>query len=93
MKAISIPLTSDLMEDMVQPWYYAYNSVDEVMNYVSISAANFMNIEPFMDLMCLKRSAMIKGKSGDEIRRILIYRWSSCNQMYLLLSYHVATFL
>ena len=89
------------MEDMIQPWYCAYNSVDDVMKYESISAANFMNIEPFMDLMCLKRSAMIKGKSGDEIRRILIYRWSSCNlkcidsllEMYLLLSYHVATFL
>ena len=86
---------------MIQPWYCAYNSVDDVMKYESISAANFMNIEPFMDLMCLKRSAMIKGKSGDEIRRILIHRWSSWNlkcidsllEMYLLLSYHVATFL
>ena len=57
------------MEDIVQSWYRAY-SVDDVMKYESISAANFMNIEPFMDLMCLKISAMIKGKSGDEIRRI-----------------------
>ena len=60
------------MEDMVQPWYCAYKSEDDVMKYVSISAANFMNIEPFMDLMCLKISAMIKGKSGDEIRRIFV---------------------
>ena len=58
------------MEAMIQPWYCAYNSVDDVMKYESISAANFMNIEPFMDLMCLKISAMMKGKSGDEIRRI-----------------------
>jgi len=33
MKPISIPLTSDLMEDMVQPWYCAYSSVDDVMKY------------------------------------------------------------
>jgi len=70
MKAISMPLTSDLMEDMVQPWYCAYNIVDDVMKYKSISAANFMNIEPLMDLICFKISVMIKGKSGDEIRGI-----------------------
>jgi len=62
---ISIPLTSDLMEAMVQICYCTYRSVDE-----SISAANFMNIEPLMDLMCLKISVMIKVKSGDVIRRI-----------------------
>ena len=72
MKAISIPLTSDLMEAMVQPWYCAYNSVDDVMKYESISAANFMNIEPLMGLICFKISVMIKGKSGDEIRRIFV---------------------
>ena len=60
---ISIPLTSDLMEAMVQPWYCTYRSVDDVMKYESISAANFMNIEPLMDLMCLKISVMIKVKS------------------------------
>ena len=58
------------MEDMVQPWYCAYSSVDDVMKYELLSAANFMNIDPLMDLMCLKISVMIKGKSGDEIRRI-----------------------
>ena len=61
---------SDFIEDMVQPWYCAYSSVDDVMKYESISAANFMNIEPMMDLMCLKISVMMKGKSGDEIGRI-----------------------
>ena len=70
MTPISMPFTSDLMEDMVQPWYCAYSSVDDVMKYELLSAANFMNIEPLMDLMCLKISVMIKGKSGDEIRRI-----------------------
>jgi len=39
MKPVPTPLTNDLLEDMVQLWYYAYSSVTDVMKYEFKSAS------------------------------------------------------
>ena len=70
MKEISTPLPGDVMEEIVQDWYCAFSDVDNVLKYEILSAANFLNIQPLLDLMCLRISVMIKGKTAEEIRRI-----------------------
>jgi len=70
MREIVTPLTSDRIEDLVQEWYCIFSDVDNVMKYEILSAANYMNIQPLVDLMCLRISVMIKGKSAEELRRI-----------------------
>merc|ERR1711964_818921 len=41
------------------------------MIFKLILAANYMTIQPLLDLGCMKIATMIKGKSPEEIKRIL----------------------
>jgi S-phase kinase-associated protein 1 len=70
MSAIQTPLKSAKLEDLVQPWYAQYVKVDQVMLFELVTAANFMDIKPLLDLTCLAVSVMIKGKSPEELRKI-----------------------
>lgn len=70
MTAIQTPLKSAKLEDLVQPWYAQYVKVDQVMLFELVTAANFMDIKPLLDLTCLAVSVMIKGKSPEELRKI-----------------------
>jgi len=40
------------------------------MLFELVTAANFMDIKPLLDLTCYAVAVMIKGKSADEIRSI-----------------------
>jgi len=70
MTPITTPLKSSKIEDLVQPWYADYVKLEQVLLFELVTAANFMDIKPLLDLTCLAVSVMIKGKSAEELRRI-----------------------
>ena len=70
MTTITTPLPSVKLEEIVQQWYCDFVKVENVMLFELVTAANYMNIQPLLDLTCLAVSVMIKGKSADEIRKI-----------------------
>ena len=70
MTAIVTPLQSTNIKDMVQPFYAEYTNLEQTMLFELITAANYMDIKPLMDLTCLIVALMIKGKSTEEMRVI-----------------------
>jgi len=70
MKPIETPLKSALIEEVVQKWYADFVKVDQVLLFELVTAANFMDIKPLLDLTCFAVAVMIKGKSAEEIRKI-----------------------
>lgn len=70
MTPIATPLTSSKIEDLVQPWYADFVKVEQTMLFELVTAANYMDIKPLLDLTCLAVSVYIKGKSAEELRRI-----------------------
>lgn len=60
MTAITTPLKSSKIEDLVQSWYVEFVRVDQTMLFELVTAANFMDIKPLLDLTCLAVSVMIK---------------------------------
>ena len=65
---IERPLKSSNMRDVVSEWdaNFINISVDELMDL--IVAANFLIIQPLLDVACAKVASLIKGKSPEEIR-------------------------
>lgn len=70
MTPIQTPLKSSKIEDMVQPWYANFVKVDQALLFELVTAANFMDIKPLLDLTCLAVSVLIKGKQASELRAI-----------------------
>ncbi|KAL7462481.1 hypothetical protein ACHAXS_002861 [Conticribra weissflogii] len=70
MTTITTPLKSNRIEEIVQEWYANFVKVEQIMLFELVTAANFMDIKPLLDLTCLAVSVYIKGKSAEEIRRI-----------------------
>jgi len=70
MTPIETPLKSSKIEEIVQQWYADYVKVEQELLFELVTAANFMDIKPLLDLTCLAVSVMIKGKSAEEIRKI-----------------------
>mmetsp|Transcript_21545 Transcript_21545/g.26393 ORF Transcript_21545/g.26393 Transcript_21545/m.26393 type:complete len:185 (+) Transcript_21545:210-764(+) len=70
MRPIQTPLKSSKTEEIVQKWYADFCCVDRVTLFELVTAANFMDIKPLLDLTCLAVAVMIKGKTADEIRKI-----------------------
>ena len=60
MTPIQTPLKSARLEDLVQPWYVDFVNVDEKTLFSLVSASNFMDIKPLLDLTCLAVSIVIK---------------------------------
>eukprot|EP00956_Cyclotella_meneghiniana_P002964 scaffold3602_cov66-Cyclotella_meneghiniana.AAC.1 len=54
----------------MQQYYADFVKVDQAMLFELVTAANFMDIKPLLDLTCLAVSFFIKGKSPEEIRKI-----------------------
>ena len=65
MTAISTPLKSSKIEEVVQQWYADYVQVEQVLLFELVTAANFMDIKPLLDLTCFAVSVLIKGKSAE----------------------------
>lgn len=70
MTEITTPLKSEKLDELVQTWYAEFCNVENPMLFALVTAANYMDIKPLLDLSCLAVSIMIKGKSADEIRKI-----------------------
>jgi S-phase kinase-associated protein 1 len=70
MTPIQTPLKSSKIEDMVQPWYANFVKVEQGLLFELVTAANFMDIKPLLDLTCLAVSVFIKGKQASELRAI-----------------------
>ena len=71
MSPIDKPIRSPNIEDLVQPFYADFINVDKAIVFELISAANFMDIPPLLELGCLAVACMITGKSTEEMRTIL----------------------
>ena len=70
MTQIQTPLKSSKIEDLVQPWYAEFVRIDRSLLFELVTAANFMDIKPLLDLTCLAVAVAIKGKSASELRTI-----------------------
>jgi len=60
MTAISTPLKSSKVENLVQEWYSDFCKVDQKLLFELVTAANFMDIKPLLDLTCLAVAVLIK---------------------------------
>ena len=60
MTPIQTPLKSGKVEDLVQLWYANFVKVDQALLFKLVTAANFMDIKPLLDLTCLAVSVLIK---------------------------------
>eukprot|EP01029_Cantina_marsupialis_P028065 TRINITY_DN774435_c0_g1_i1.p1 TRINITY_DN774435_c0_g1~~TRINITY_DN774435_c0_g1_i1.p1 ORF type:complete len:159 (+),score=33.79 TRINITY_DN774435_c0_g1_i1:107-583(+) len=64
------PLPSeDLTKCGVPQWDIDFINVDQEMLFELILAANYMSIQPLLDLGCAKVASMLKGKSPEQIRK------------------------
>lgn len=57
---ITTPLQSMEMAKIVQSWYAEFVEVDQTTLFELVTAANFMDIKPLLDLTCLAVSFYIK---------------------------------
>eukprot|EP00956_Cyclotella_meneghiniana_P042714 scaffold249306_cov73-Cyclotella_meneghiniana.AAC.1 len=72
LEEIKTPLADNTFEGVVkQDWYRDFVAVDNPMLFDLVTAANFMAIQPLLDLTCLQVSCQLMGKSAEEIRNIL----------------------
>jgi len=63
MTTITTPLKSNRVEEIVQEWYANFVKVEQIMLFELVTAANFMDIKPLLDLTCLAVSVYIKVSS------------------------------
>lgn len=60
MKKISKPLRSMTLDDEVGPWYANFINVEKEMIFEITEAANFMQIDPLIELTCAKIASLIQ---------------------------------
>merc|ERR1719469_1025136 len=65
------PPNKKLHDIITQDWYRNFVNVERNMLLELVSAANYMDIKPLLDLTCLSVANDFFGKSADEIRDIL----------------------
>ena len=65
------PLRSSNIGDVVQVWYanFVGNGMDQEMLFDLTIAANFLGVNPLLNLTCATIATMIKGKTPEEILR------------------------
>ncbi|KNB43293.1 sulfur metabolism negative regulator [Blastocystis sp. subtype 4] len=65
---IDRPLKSSNMRDVVSEWDANFVNIttEELLDLIVV--ANFLIIQPLLDLTCAKVASIIKGKSPEEIR-------------------------
>lgn len=74
MHELTTPLSGTDIDTILasQPWYRNYISdMDRGMVFKVVQAANYMAIQPLLDIACLRVSTELVGKSAEEIRIIL----------------------
>jgi S-phase kinase-associated protein 1 len=61
--------TQTTKDSDILPWDSEFCKVDQETLFELILAANYLNIQPLLDLTCKTVANMIKGKSPEEIRK------------------------
>jgi|SaaInlStandDraft_1057018.scaffolds.fasta_scaffold03421_11 S-phase kinase-associated protein 1 len=64
------PLVNSL-KNTINKWDFKY--IDKDFNFLSnlINSSNYLDIEPLLDLSCMKVASLIKGKPLNEVKKIL----------------------
>ena len=71
MTAIETPLQSIKIEELVQSWYADFVAeTDHEVLFELVTASNFMDIKPLLDLTCLAVSSVIKGQTCQNLRQM-----------------------
>ena len=65
------PLSSSNLKECVDEWDYNYINIELDDACYILSAANYLNINPLLQLTCAAVAARIKGKTTEEIRQTL----------------------
>eukprot|EP00591_Stephanopyxis_turris_P005108 CAMPEP_0195516308 /NCGR_PEP_ID=MMETSP0794_2-20130614/7071_1 /TAXON_ID=515487 /ORGANISM="Stephanopyxis turris, Strain CCMP 815" /LENGTH=190 /DNA_ID=CAMNT_0040644869 /DNA_START=99 /DNA_END=671 /DNA_ORIENTATION=+ len=69
MQEIEKPIPSDKMEDIASdPFDRVFVDVGQETLFNLISAANFLDIPPLLDLTCAKVATMLKGKTPEQVK-------------------------
>jgi S-phase kinase-associated protein 1 len=69
LKEIEKPLKSNNITDIVSDkWYADYINIDNEIVFDITIAANYMDIQPLLDLGCAFIAASIKGKTAEELK-------------------------
>jgi len=70
--AIAKPIRSAIMSKLTDDWQANFvNELTKKELFQLILAANYMGIKPLLTLTCTKTATMIKGKSPEQIKKIL----------------------
>lgn len=67
---IEKPIRSTNIKDIVSEWDAEYINVKDDMLFDLISASNYLDIKPLLDLSCAKIATKIKDKSIEKIKKI-----------------------
>jgi len=68
MVTIKKPLVSNNLGDVVQHWYAVFiGRIDEDVLYSLVNAANYMHIQPLLELACAGVAISINGKTTAEV--------------------------
>jgi S-phase kinase-associated protein 1 len=69
MTPITTPIKSPKIEEVVQQWYADFvKDLEKEFLFELVTAANYMDIKPLLDLTCLAVSVTIQGKTAPEMR-------------------------
>jgi S-phase kinase-associated protein 1 len=69
-KDIEKPLSSTNMEDAVDKWDADFIDVDQKMLFKLVLAANYLDIQPLLELSCAKVGSFMVQRTPKEIRKI-----------------------
>jgi S-phase kinase-associated protein 1 len=71
METIEKPLVSNNIGDVVQHWYAVFiERLDEDVLYSLVNAANYMHIQPLLELTCAGVALLINGKTPAEVNDV-----------------------
>lgn len=65
---IEKPIKSSDMKEIVSAWQADFIDLSRAEIFDVILAANYMDIQPLLDLACAKVASMLRGKTPEQIR-------------------------
>ena len=73
------------LQVMTQEWYqtFAHAMSDELLFQV-LTDANYMEIQPLLDLACLRVTFQLQGKSAEEVRLIAVFLKWDTHKIYVI---------
>lgn len=62
----------DISEDDFEKWETEFMDVEKAKLFALLRAANFLDIQPLLDLCCKTVAGLLKGKTGAQINEEFI---------------------